>query len=258
MNVRKKRLGRGLDALLSKPAELAPATGTGPERSDGMRSLPIDLLQRGQYQPRIDMRQESLEELASSIRAQGVVQPIVVRPLPGPAGSQGPDRRYEIIAGERRWRAAQRAGLTRVPVVVRQVPDEAAMAVALIENIQREDLGPIEEASGLKRLLEEFGLTHQEVAERTVACFRRVVPAAVPGIVFLSGGQSDEDATLNLNAMNKLGPQPWALSFSYGRALQAAPLKAWGGKAENVSRAQAAYLERARANGEAAVGKYAA
>ncbi len=100
--------------------------------------------------------------------------------------------------------------------------------------------------------------SHQEVAERTIACFRRVVPAAVPGIVFLSGGQSDEDATLNLNAMNKLGAVPWALSFSYGRALQAAPLKAWSGKQANLAAAQAAYLERAKANGAAALGKYAA
>jgi len=99
---------------------------------------------------------------------------------------------------------------------------------------------------------------HEEVAERTVGCFRRVVPAAVPGIVFLSGGQSDEDATLNLNAMNKMGPHPWALSFSYGRALQAAPLKTWLGKADNVAAAQAAFFERAKANGEAAVGRYAA
>jgi len=99
---------------------------------------------------------------------------------------------------------------------------------------------------------------HEEVAERTVGCFRRVVPSAVPGIVFLSGGQSDEDATLNLNAMNKMGPHPWALSFSYGRALQAAPLKTWLGKADNVAAAQAAFFERAKANGEAAVGRYAA
>lgn len=99
--------------------------------------------------------------------------------------------------------------------------------------------------------------SHQEVAERTLACFRRVVPAAVPGIVFLSGGQSDQDATLNLNAMNRLGPSPWALSFSYGRALQAAPLKAWSGKSANLASAQVAYLERAKANGEAALGRYA-
>ncbi|MEQ8651754.1 MAG: class I fructose-bisphosphate aldolase [Kiloniellales bacterium] len=99
--------------------------------------------------------------------------------------------------------------------------------------------------------------SHQEVAERTLACFRRVVPAAVPGIVFLSGGQSDQDATLNLNAMNRLGPSPWALSFSYGRALQAAPLKAWSGKSANLASAQVAYLERAKANAEAARGTYA-
>jgi fructose-bisphosphate aldolase, class I len=100
--------------------------------------------------------------------------------------------------------------------------------------------------------------SHEEVAERTVACFRRVVPAAVPGIVFLSGGQSDEDATIHLNLMNQLGPQPWKLSFSYGRALQAAPLKSWSGKKENLGKAQAAFMERAKANGLAALGRYAA
>src|SRR5690606_32102187 len=119
------------------------------------------LLQRGKYQPRIDMREETLAELAESIRAQGIVQPIVVRPLQG--GTPG-EVRYEIIAGERRWRAAQMAGLEVVPAVVRDIPDEAAVAVALIENIQRENLNPLEEARSLKRLTEEFGLTHADAA----------------------------------------------------------------------------------------------
>jgi ParB family chromosome partitioning protein len=162
MNTRKKRLGRGLDALLSSPAESgAPAAPVVPGRDDGLRMLPLDLLQRGQYQPRIDMRQESLEELASSIRAQGVVQPIVVRPLDG----DGPARRYEIIAGERRWRAAQMAGLEDIPAVIREVSDENAIAMALIENVQREDLNPLEESRALDRLIREFGLTHQETAD---------------------------------------------------------------------------------------------
>jgi ParB family chromosome partitioning protein len=119
------------------------------------------LLQRGQYQPRLDIRQDTLEELADSIRAQGVVQPIVARPL----GKTGDTQRYEIVAGERRWRAAQLAGLESIPAVVRELPDEAAIAMALIENIQREDLNPLEEARALDRLIREFDLTHGEAAE---------------------------------------------------------------------------------------------
>lgn len=159
MNVKKKRLGRGLDALLSKPiAETAAVTGgTG---NDGMRQIPLDLLQRGQYQPRDDIRQDSLEDLANSIRAQGVVQPIVARPVAADDGAQ----RYEIIAGERRWRAAQMAGLDDIPTIIRIVPDETAIAMSLIENIQRENLNPLEEARALDRLIREFDLTHAEAA----------------------------------------------------------------------------------------------
>jgi ParB family chromosome partitioning protein len=123
----------------------------------------VDLLQRGKYQPRIDMRPETLQELADSIKAQGVVQPIVVRPLDS-AGGTG-HTRYEIIAGERRWRAAQLAGLHEIPAVVRRVPDEAAIAMALIENIQRENLNPLEEARALDRLITEFDMTHATAAE---------------------------------------------------------------------------------------------
>src|SRR4029077_16070733 len=125
--------------------------------------LPLDLLQRGRYQPRIDMRPETLSELADSIKGQGVVQPIVVRPLGTPGIGESP--RYEIIAGERRWRAAQMAGLAEISAVIRPIPDEAAIAVALIENIQRENLNPLEEARALERLITEFQLTHQEAAE---------------------------------------------------------------------------------------------
>ena len=156
---KKKRLGRGLDALLSKPvAEHAPATVV----DERLQTIPVEWLQRGQYQPRNDMRQDTLEELADSIRAQGVVQPIVARPLKSAADGAA---RYEIIAGERRWRAAQLAGLAEVPTVVRQIEDDAAIAMALIENIQREDLNPLEEATALDRLVFEFELTHQEAAE---------------------------------------------------------------------------------------------
>ena len=159
----KKRLGRGLDALLSKPAARTPAATTddGPTGEDTLRQLPVELLQRGQYQPRVDMRQDSLDDLAASIKAQGVVQPIVARPISG----KGSEQRYEIVAGERRWRAAQLAGLAEIPAVIREIPDEAAIAMALIENIQRENLNPLEEARALDRLIREFELTHAEAAK---------------------------------------------------------------------------------------------
>jgi ParB family chromosome partitioning protein len=154
---KRKSLGRGLEALLSSGG------GRSGERQaeTELRHLPVDLLARGQYQPRVDMHEDTLGELAESIRAQGVVQPIVVRPV----GKANGEMRYEIIAGERRWRAAQLAGLDTVPALVRDIPDEAAVAVALIENIQRENLNPIEEARSLARLVEQFGLTHAEAAE---------------------------------------------------------------------------------------------
>ncbi len=159
MNARKKRLGRGLDALLSKPvAETQFVSGAA--AGDALQAIPLDLLQRGQYQPRVDMRQDSLENLAASIRAQGVVQPIVVRAI----GATGPSQRYEIIAGERRWRAAQLAELDEIPALIRTVADEDAIAISLIENIQRENLNPLEEASALERLIREFDLTHAEAA----------------------------------------------------------------------------------------------
>jgi len=143
-----KGLGRGLDALLGSEPQ-ATATSAPPQ-------LPIDRLQAGRYQPRTRMDAEALAELAESIKAQGVIQPILVRPAGGD--------RYEIIAGERRFRAAQMAGLAEVPVTVRDVPDEAALAMALIENIQREDLNPLEEAQGVQRLVREFTFTHEQAA----------------------------------------------------------------------------------------------
>jgi ParB family transcriptional regulator, chromosome partitioning protein len=156
MSVKKRGLGRGLDALLGgmKAEEIA---GGAPVDRDRLRSLPIDLLQSGRFQPRKDFDKERLQELADSISAQGVVQPIVVRAVG--------DQRYEIIAGERRWRAAQLAGLHEIPVVVREVTDQAALAIALIENIQREDLNPLEEAEAMRRLQEEFTMTHQQIAD---------------------------------------------------------------------------------------------
>ncbi|HEX7047298.1 MAG TPA: ParB/RepB/Spo0J family partition protein [Gammaproteobacteria bacterium] len=169
MSTKKRGLGRGLDALLAgsapaqkKSGESVATMGATIDKTRApdaeLREVPVDLLQSGKYQPRHDFPQESMEELANSIRAQGVVQPIVIRPI-------GDGSRYEIVAGERRWRAAQLAGLHNIPAVVRRVPDSAAIAMALIENIQRENLNPLEEASALNRLIDEFEMTHQQAAE---------------------------------------------------------------------------------------------
>lgn len=166
---KRKGLGKGLDALLGGAATpkgqaaasvsqaIESVTSSAPGVDGRLMQLPVEFIQRGKYQPRRDMNPEALQELADSIQAQGVMQPIVVRPVA--------TDRYEIIAGERRWRATQLAQLETIPAVVRDVPDEAAIAMALIENIQREDLNPMEEAIALKRLQDEFELTHQEVAE---------------------------------------------------------------------------------------------
>ena len=166
MSGKKPSLGRGLaelSPLLARRAGMAEAEKPQVLAGDRLASLPVDLLQRGKYQPRADMRTETLGELADSIKSHGLVQPILVRPLPRPNPTES--QRYEIIAGERRWRAAQMAGLSEIPAVIRDVPDEDAVAMALIENIQREDLNPLEEARALLRLIEEFGLTHQAAAE---------------------------------------------------------------------------------------------
>jgi ParB family transcriptional regulator, chromosome partitioning protein len=181
-----KGLGRGLDALLGGDE---PAAAVPPASSDTPRELAIDQLQPGKYQPRTRMDQEALKELAESIKTQGVIQPVLVRPV---AAGQ-----YEIIAGERRWRAARMAGLTAVPVVIRDIPDNQALAVALIENIQREDLNPLEEALGIQRLTHEFGLTHQSAAEalgrsRTaVTNLLRLLELAPPVRDLLSQGKLD-------------------------------------------------------------------
>lgn len=165
---KKKGLGRGLDALLGGTREVgdrpdgadeASAAGavTRPAQGEAVRELPVDQIQRGRYQPRRGFDEDRLRELADSIAAQGVIQPVIVRPV----GSA----MYELLAGERRWRASQLAGLERIPVVVREVDEQAALAIALIENIQRDDLNPLEEAGALRRLLDEFGLSHMQVAE---------------------------------------------------------------------------------------------
>jgi ParB family chromosome partitioning protein len=190
MSEKRPALGRGLADLLGaskaraqtpvKPVPVTPgaagtttgvtaaaaasstAASSAASRTDELQHVPVDKLVRGKYQPRVDMRQEALEELAISIRQQGVIQPIVVRPLPR-ATDEG--ALYEIIAGERRWLAAKIAGLKTIPAVIRRVPDEAAIAMALIENIQRENLNPLEEARALERLIAEFGVTHEQAAE---------------------------------------------------------------------------------------------
>ena len=154
---KRQSLGRGFEALLSSSSRPMPAAS-----QSELRDLPVDLIVRGRYQPRVDMREETLSDLAESIRAQGIVQPIVVRRADDGAAGDG---RYEIVAGERRWRAAQMAGLDTVPALVRDIPDEVAVAVALIENIQRENLNPIEEARALRQLVADFGMTHERASE---------------------------------------------------------------------------------------------
>lgn len=170
MVTKRPSLGRGLGALLGQTVT-SPRAATDelreialPQpRDQELAKLPVDLLQRGKYQPRMDMHEDTLQALADSIRAQGVIQPIVVRPLS--ATATGQPMRYEIIAGERRWRAAQLAGLHDIPAVIRRISDEAAVAMSLIENIQRENLNPLEEARALERLIKEFEMTHQTAAE---------------------------------------------------------------------------------------------
>jgi len=179
--IRPKGLGRGLDALLTAADE----RGAG----DALQTLPIDRVQPGRYQPRTKMDDAALDDLAASIREHGVMQPILVRPIEG--------ARFEIVAGERRWRAAQRAGLTEVPALVKAVADQAALALALIENIQREDLNPLEQANGIHRLVAEFGLTHDAAAKAVgrsrsaVTNLLRLRELAKPVQAYLMGGQLD-------------------------------------------------------------------
>ena len=178
---RLKGLGRGLDALLAGSDDTSAR--------DALHSLAIDRIRAGRYQPRTRMDESSLAELAESIKAQGVVQPILVRPVEG--------GRFEIVAGERRWRAAERAGLKEIPALVRAVPDQAALALSLIENIQREDLNPLEEAQGLQRLVDEFGLTHEAAAQAigrsrsAVTNLLRLTQLATPVQAYLLAGKLD-------------------------------------------------------------------
>ncbi|MGI9290592.1 MAG: ParB/RepB/Spo0J family partition protein [Gammaproteobacteria bacterium] len=215
MPAKKTGLGRGLDALLGdQPVSPVPTGSEAPQMdkrskpssgvsiqppaqemlpSTGLRNVPLDLLQPGEFQPRKDMQREALEELAESMRTQGVLSPISVRAV----ASGGGATRYEIIAGERRWRAAQIAGLDEIPAVIRDVDDEGAAAIALIENLQREDLNPLEEAEGLKRLIDEFQLTHQEAAtavgksRAAVSNLIRLLDLAPEALQLLAAGSLD-------------------------------------------------------------------
>ncbi|GJM04259.1 MAG: putative chromosome-partitioning protein ParB [marine bacterium B5-7] len=207
--VKKRGLGKGLDALLGNSTERSSDNSSG---SDSLKTLAVDLLQRGQYQPRKDFNQESLQELADSINAQGIVQPIVVRALPR-------SKKFEIIAGERRWRAAQLAGLQDVPVVVKDVPDKTVMCIALIENIQREDLNPLEEAQALARLIEEFDMTHDTIAE-AVGRSR----SAVTNLLRL----------LELNSKVKQLVETRKMDMGHARALLALPLNEQMAAAEAI------------------------
>lgn len=211
MTIKKRRgLGRGLGSLIGDVNSLTQPTRE--EREDSLRELPVERIERGRYQPRVHFDQAALEELSESIKAQGVVQPVVVRPV----GSS-----YELLAGERRWRAAQMAGLQSIPAVVRDIDDQAAAAIGLIENIQREDLNPLEEARALERLIEEFGLTHQEVAE---AVGRSRV--AVSNLLRL----------LELNADVKQMVEEGRLEMGHARALLGARGSLQSALAERVAR----------------------
>jgi ParB family chromosome partitioning protein len=202
--IRPKGLGRGLDALLAGTDEDAPS-------GDMLQTIAIDRLRPGKFQPRTKMDAESLAELALSIREQGVMQPILVRPVEG--------ARFEIVAGERRWRAAQQAGLREIPALVKNVPDQSALAVALIENIQRADLNPLEEARGLQRLIDEFGLTHDTAAKAV--------------------GRS-RSAVTNLLRLNALAPPvqeyllAGAIEMGHARALLALSIDQQSGAASRV------------------------
>jgi ParB family transcriptional regulator, chromosome partitioning protein len=196
--IRPKGLGRGLDALLSAV--------DAPETKEALQSIAIDRVQPGKYQPRTRMDDAALDDLAASIREHGVMQPILVRPVEG--------GRFEIVAGERRWRAAKRAGLADVPALVKSVPDQTALALALIENIQREDLNPLEQANGIHRLIEEFGLTHEAAAKAVgrsrsaVTNLLRLRELAKPVQAYLMSGQIDMGharALLALSAVQQAG-----------------------------------------------------
>ena len=234
MAAKKRGLGKGLDALLGTASEATSET-----HNSALETLAVDLIQRGQYQPRKDFDNEALEELSNSIKAQGMVQPIVVRKLP----KQGS---YEIIAGERRWRAAQLAGLHEVPVVIKDVSDQTAMCMALIENIQRQDLNPLEEAGALSRLIEEFDMTHEAVAE-SVGRSR----SAVSNLLRLLD-LADEAKSLLVDGALEMGHARAILSLAKNKQLEAA--RAIAKKGLSVREAEA-LVKRLQAGSSAKVKK---
>ena len=205
-----KGLGRGLDALLGGDA---PSPAQSQHAGDGpVTELPVTQLQPGRYQPRTRMDESALAELTASIRQHGLMQPIVVRPVDrAPAGTDPRSRRYEIIAGERRFRASQAAGMTEVPVIVRDVPDEQALALALIENIQREDLNPLEQAQAVKRLIDEFHYSHEQAAEAigrsrsATSNLLRLLNLAEPVQTMLLAGDLDMGHARALLALDRAG-----------------------------------------------------
>ncbi len=257
MAAKKRGLGRGLEALLGPSARAnqageapaaAPDEATAPAAAPGLhavpdpapavaeegalRTLPVDIIQRGKYQPRIDMHQESLQDLADSISEQGVVQPIVVRGID--------NGRYEIIAGERRWRASQLAGLHEIPAVVRDVDDRGAIAIALIENIQRENLNPMEEARALKRLIDEFEVTHEEAA-RAVGRSR----AAVSNLLRLLDLESDVKEMVEHGQL-EMGHARALLALSGRKQVDAARKVVGGGLSVRATEALVRQLQQSK------------
>ena len=238
-----KGLGRGLDALLG---------GDDSARKDASATLPVGAIRPGKYQPRSRMDPQALAELAASIRAQGLMQPVLVRPLSSPDERD----RYELIAGERRWRAAQMAGLTEIPALVREVPDNAALAMSLIENIQREDQNPIEEAAGLQRLVEEFRMTHEQAADAVgrsrsaTTNLLRLLKLAKPVQAMLLQGTLDMgharallplDGARQIEAANRIAAR--GLSAREAEALSARLLRGPGGRKKGKTDRDLARLE---------------
>lgn len=209
MNIKRRGLGRGLDALIGATTSVTLETA---KAEKTLRQLPIDQIQRSPFQPRVSFKKESLQELADSIRQQGVLQPVVVRPR-----GEG----FELVAGERRWRAAQLAGLQEIPAVVKELEDEAAAAIALIENIQREDLNPLEEATALQRLADRFTMTHQQIAEAVgrsrvgVTNMLRLLELAEPVKQWLQEGQ------LNMGHARALLSLPASRQVELGKTIVA-------------------------------------
>ena len=231
------KLGRGLEALLG-----ASRSATIPVQSDNVRLIAIEKLHSGPYQPRMDMDEESMNELADSIRAHGIIQPIIARESTTRDG-------YEIIAGERRWRAAQRVSIHEVPVIVRAIPDKAAMAMALIENIQREDLNPVEEANLLKRLADEFMMSHADIAQNvgksraTITNLLRLLTLAEPVLEMLKNRQLEAGhakVLLALKGIDQISAAKLVVKNSLNVRRTEALVKSWSNKSGNVKNSKTA------------------